>query len=795
MKVSYNWLKQYVDLDGVTPLELADKLTTAGLEIEGVEPVAQGTNLVIGQVLTCENHPDSDHLHVTTVEYGEGPKQIVCGAPNVKAGLKVIVAKAGAKLPGGEIKCGKIRGVESNGMICALFELGVDKKQLRQDQIDGIEILNEDAPIGEDPLKYLGLDDTVLDASPTPNRPDLLSMWGVAKEAGAVLNRKVSLPTGTDSTKVGEKGDFKVASKSEKCPYFLGKVVNNLKVGPSPDWMSAHLKAAGIKSINNVVDISNYVMLETGQPLHFYNLAKLPHHEITVVDDIDMTMTALDGIEYNVVKGDLVITTNGEPTGLAGIMGGDDSKIDEETTSIFIEAAHFNHVSIRNTSRRLGLATEAASRFIKGIEPLAQIKAVDRCVELLTELCGATGFEANVEAGTNEYTPTVVVETLTHANMLLGTNFTMEEVTGALKALDLETVVDGDTFTCTIPSYRGDLKIREDLDEEIIRLLGYNGLNETLPAMSATVGALSSRQKLRRTLRTTLNGFGLNEIVTYTLVKDEYIGDSVMPFGNVVKVMQPLSEDRKNVRNSLMSSVLASVAYNLNRQAADINVFETSNVYSEDSVEERLAIALHGSLQANKLHGINVKSDFYTLKGIILDILDKIGYNESRIQIKPNTLDTDHFHPYRSACVYVGKDLLGIFGDVHPTFAKKCGVNSVVYAELKLEVILKNKASKVRFVPLDKYPSVSRDISLVVSKEVSAQTLISTIKKAGNTLVRNVNVFDVYEGEHVEKGMKSVALNIIYQATDHTLKDDEIQSVHANILKDLENKCKAVLRG
>ena len=313
--------------------------------------------------------------------------------------------------------------------------------------------------------------------------------------------------------------------------------------------------------------------------------------------------------------------------------------------------------------------------------------------------------------------------------------------------------------------------------------------------MSATVGALNPRQRLRRTLRNLLGGFGLNEIVTYTLTKEDYMQDTIMPFGEYVQVMSPLSEDRRYIRNSLMASVLTAVAYNQNRQAANINVYEISTVSSKDSVEERLAICLYGNLQANKLQKVNVNSDFYTLKGIILDILEKHGFNESRIKITENNIDTTHFHPYKSACVYVGKDLLGIFGDVHPTYAKKMGVDKCVYAELKLEVLLNNKVSKVRFVPLDKYPSVSRDISLIVKEDVNAQQLIETIKRNGKELVRNVDVFDVYQGEHVEKGYKSVALNIIYQSADHTLKDDEINACHNKILESLKNKLDATLRG
>lgn len=795
MKISYNWLKQYINLDDVTPYELADKLTTAGVEIEACEPYVMGTNLVIAKVEECYNHPDSDHLHVTKVNDGTNIYQVVCGAPNVSAGIKVILAKDGAKLPGGTIKKSMVRGVESNGMICALFELGVDKKYLSEEQINGIEILGDDAVIGQDPIKYLGLDDVVLDASLTPNRADLLSMWSLAKEVGAILRREVHLPECLDSTNIGTPSTFHLATQTEKCPYFLGKVVNKVVVKPSPKWMQDQLHAAGIKAINNVVDISNYVMLETGQPLHFYNLAKLANKDIVVKDNIEMSLTALDGISYDVHKDDIVITTNGEPTGLAGIMGGDDSKIDEETTSIFIEAAHFNDVAIRNTSRRLGLATEAATRFIKGIEPMAAKKAVDRCVQLLSELADADGFETNVEAGINNYEPVVVKETLEHCNQLLGTNYTSQQVEDVLNALDFKVINNNDEFTCHIPSYRTDIKIAQDIDEEVIRLLGYNDLKETLPLMSATVGALNPRQKLRRMIKDILVGLGLNEIVTYTLTKADYMEDTIMPFGDYVQVMSPLSEDRRYMRSSLMASVLNCLAYNQNRQSVNNNLFEISSVTTQEKVQERLAICLSGHLQQDRLHKVDEKSDFYTLKGIIYDILERYGFNESRIMIKENTVDTTHFHPYRSACVYIGKDLLGIFGDVHPSYASKMDVTNCVYAEILLDVILNNKVSKVRFVPLDKYPSVSRDIALVVKENVQVQKIVETIKRSGNQLVRNVEVFDIYQGEHVEKGYKSVALNIIYQANDHTLKDEEINNCHQNILDNLQNKLNANLRG
>lgn len=794
MKVSYNWLNEYVKLDGTTPSQLADALTTSGLEIEGLEKTAEGTCLKVGRVESMVAHPDSDHLNICQVEYGEGLTQIVCGAPNCKPGIKVIVATVNAELPDIKIKAAKVRGVESYGMLCSLRELGVNLKNLTDEQINGIEILADDAEIGTDPLKYLGLDDYVLDASQTPNRADCMAMWSVAKEVGAVLRQEVKLPECQDFAKIGKPTTLKVSSETVNCPYFLGKVVNKVTIKPSPKWMKNYLEAAGIKSINNVVDISNYVMLETGQPLHFYDLSKMEDRTIRVIDQQELTMVALDQEEYQITKDDLVIANSQDPIGIAGIMGGDDSKIDATTTGIIIEAAHFNHVAIRNTAKRLGLMTEAASRFIKGLEPLAQTKAMDRACQLLQQYADATDFEETVVAGEKNYTPHQVSETLTHCNELLGTSFTMDEVTSVLTALDFKPIVDQDTITCTIPSYRTDILIREDLDEEIIRLIGYDNLKETLPIMPATSGQLTPLQKLRRLTRSVLANVGLSEVVTYTLVKEEFIKEAILPFGNHVQLASAMSEDRKFVRNSLMPSILECVAYNQARKAKNVNLFEISNVYEQGIVQERLALVLNSSLQNNRLMKIDVPADFYTMKGVIKAYLEKCGYEGNRLKIVANDQDTTHFHPYRSACIYLQKQLVGIFGEVHPKYAKEMNVSNVIYAELMMDVLINSHPAKTKFTALNRYPAVSRDISFVCAKETLAQDILDIIIKTNKKLIASAEVFDVYEGEHIEENKKSISFNIIYQAKDHTLDEKEISAVHQAVLENIEKKLNLVLR-
>ena len=795
MKVSYNWLKEYISLAGVTPDELASKLTNAGLEVEDMYTQASGTNLVIGEVIECEKHPDADHLNVCKVDIKSEVLDIVCGAPNVRKGIKVIVARVNAKLPEITIKASKIRGVSSNGMLCSLAELGVDKHNLRPEQINGIEELPSDAEVGNtEVLKYLGLDDVILDIGLTPNRKDCLAMFNLAKEVGAVLKRPVTLPEYQGASKIGKPSTFKVHSKTANCPIFLGKVVNKVEIKPSPKWMVNYLNAAGIKAINNVVDISNFVMLETGQPLHFYDLNKLATPEITVVDDLALTMTALDEEEYAITKGDLLITNNSEPIGIAGIMGGDASKIDEHTTAIFIEAAEFDHVAIRTTSRRLGLNTEACARFTKGLEPLAQIKAMDRSVALLKELADADDFEENVLFGEINYQPIKVKENLTHLNTFLGMNFKKEDVLETLTYLDFKPEFNGDEFVTTIPSYRTDVTMNQDLDEELIRLNGFDSLKATLPKMQATVGQLTKKQLSRRTIRNFLTGQGCSEVVTYSLVSDHYIENGLMEFGAPIVLSKPLSEERKYIRNSLMYSLLECKAYNAARKNANINLFEVSNVYAENQVQERLGILLSDDLQVSVLNKVKIGADFYVLKGIIMNLLAKFGYQGTYISVKPNRSDDKHFNPYASAEIYIGRDLLGIFGNIHPNIAKEFGIKKTVYAELNLETIVKNRAGKVRFKPINIYPSSKRDIALVVNEDVLGADITTEISKC-NKLVTSAEIFDIYTGEHVEKRYKAMAISIKYQDNDHTLTDEEISIVHEEILKRLKKKFKAELRG
>ncbi|MGB7595641.1 MAG: phenylalanine--tRNA ligase subunit beta [Erysipelotrichaceae bacterium] len=794
MKVSMKWLGRYVDLSGIKAENLAAKLTLAGLEVESIETLAQGTKLTIGHVLSCIEHPQSDHLHVCQVDLGHGTTQIVCGAPNVAAGQKVIVAQVGAVLPELTIKQAIVRGVESNGMICALYELGVAAKYLSEEQKNGIEVLGDDAIVGQDPLAYLGLDDVVLDVKQTPNRSDFNAMWSIAAEVGALLDCEVHLPDQRKAALGGKPTALKIGSTTPGCPTFYGKIVGKLNVKASPKWLKESLMAVGIKSINNVVDISNFVMCETGQPLHFYDLAKIPNREITVKDGLTSSVKTLDESSIPLLNDDLVITSGGVPIGLAGIMGGDDSKIDEATTGIIIEAALFSPVRIRNTSRRVNLQTEASLRFQKGLESQMPDKAMHRAVELLIELADAQDLEATVEYGKPDFTLKQVSVTHAHIEALLGIKVALSKCVELLGRLHLNPTVAGDVITCTIPSYRLDLTIAEDLIEEVGRLVGYDATAGTLPIMATVSGQLDDRQKQRRRIRALCTGFGMNEAITYTLVSKNKINTAVLPLGEAYEILSPLSDERRYVRVGLLPSLLETAAYNTAHKIKDFMLYEISAISALDKKEERLAFVLGGNITHSLWQNHGFAVDFYTGKGLLEAIANELGFDAARLRYVTPTIELDTFHPFRSAEVYLGKQRLGIIGEIHPKRAKELGVGALVIAEVNLELFLSQKASKIKFSVLNKFPVVQRDLALVMDEGVAAGTIEGVIKKAGKALVKEVRFFDIYTGSHVEAGKKSLALSVFYQADDHTLEESEITLLHNKILEALEKELGAKLR-
>ena len=635
MKVSTKWLSQYVDLNGLSAQDISERLTLAGLEVEGSTTLASGTNLIIGEVLTCEKHPESDHLSKTTVNTGKEVLSIICGAPNVAAGQKVIIAQAGSVLPKITIKKTIIKGVESNGMICSLLELGVDPKSLSDDQKAGIEVLGKDAPLSGDPLAYLGLDDAILEVKLTPNRSDCNALWSLAYEVGALFKRKVTLPDYQKYEKIGKQTDLHVASETNKCPLFIGKKIGTLTVKPSPLWMKQALNAVGIKSINNVVDISNYVMMETGQPMHFYDAAKLAKPEITVKDNQLGIVKTLDESDIHLHKDDIVITCDGKHIGLAGIMGGDDSKIDEATSGIVIEAAQFSPAQIRHTARRVNLMTEASLRFQKGLDLNAAHKAVMRSVQLLIELADAKDIESTVIFGTPVTQEKIVKVTPQHINDLLGDIYPLETDLEIFTALGFRPVLEGKAIVCTIPTWRLDIDVAQDLIEEVGRYVGYAELKGTLPQLPMTLGGYDERQRLRNKIRALCVGFGMNEIITYTLVNKDKTVEGVYPLENPQPLISPLSDEREYVRNNLLNSVFETVVYNQSHKIKDFQLFEISTLSHIDLCQERLALIQSGSITINRWQKETREADFYSLKGLVETILTENGYSASRLRYEP----------------------------------------------------------------------------------------------------------------------------------------------------------------
>lgn len=793
MKVSYKWLAELVDLDGLKIEEIADRLTNTGLEVEKIQSLAYANNLVIGEVIECVKHPDSDHLQLTKVNIGKEILQIVCGAKNCCQGIKVIVAKIGAKLKDIEIKKAKVRGIESNGMLCSLSELGVDVKFLNQKQLEGIEILNNEAVVGnENVLEYLNLDDYILDVKPTPNRPDLLSVYGIARELSAIFNRKLNLPDVFDYLKIENK-DLIIEKDVDNCQTFLATRVFNLKIKDSPEFIKHRLKLSGITSINNVIDISNYVMLELGQPLHFYDLDKINDTKIIIKDGYQKEFIALDGNKYLIEKDDIVILDNDKIIAIAGVMGGDISKIDDNTKNILIEAGIFKASKIRNTARKFNLLTESANRFSKGIENNNPFKATIRAIELLKKYADAEIIENTVTSSNHQQEKRFLKLRLSYINGLLGTSYSDSEVFEVLKSLNFNPIYKDDIFEINIPSYRQDIKIEQDIVEEVVRILGIEKLDKPSINHLKTVGRLSEKQQLIRKTKEILNASGLDEVVTYTLIDERIKEDSLMVDNEFYKLLSPMSEKRTYVRESLMGSILECVSYNKARKVDRVNIFEISSFSNKINNYQRLGIYLDFEYNASKLKKFKIDGDFYTLKGIIISYLNRIGINNSRIKIVSNDIDHRHFYPYKSAKILLDNKIIGLFGNLHPNILKKYDLVESVYAEIKLDEVINAKKEKVKFKPLERYPSSFRDISLIVDKEVEVKEIIKIIKSSSK-LVKELEIFDIYQGEHIGEDKKSVAVNVIYSSVDHTLSEEELNEAHNLILDNLLSKLKAEIR-
>lgn len=787
MKLSRNFVSSYIDIDdNIDIKKLALDMTGIGNEFDSCGKLIPATNLVIGEVVECVNHPDSDHLHLCKVNIGSEVLNIVCGAPNVRVGLKVIVALDGAILPGGVIKKGIIRGCESNGMLCSMAELGLEHKFLSEKDIAGIHELSCDAPVGQDAIKYLNLDDEVIDFELTSNRGDLLSILGMAYEIGALYNKKVKdidLSFKENSEDIND--SFMVDVKTENCPLFLAKKVKNVTIKESPDFIKNRLIASGIRPINNVVDISNYVMLETGQPLHYYDSNRLGDTLVVRMASDDEKLTTLDNINRTLSESDIVIANNYEAVGLAGVMGGVTTEILDDTKNIIIESAIFDKTLIRKTSKKI-LRSEASTRFEKGLDPKRSYMAIMRSCHLLEKYADAEIVGGMVEYNTLDMSDEIIPITVSKINQVLGT--TLDEIT----ILDIFTRLgftyekNNDEILVTVPTRRVDISITEDLIEEVGRIYGIDnieGKKMTLPVKPGSVN------KNNRIIRNKLASLGLNETLSYALIPYNEVKKYTTDNFEIVKVLDPMSEEKNSLRYSLIPSLLSVYEYNKARGNKDISIYEIGKGFSKlDGVyheESKLAILMSGVYNL----GINSKKvNFYTVKGILEELLDYLGYN-NRYSIKVEDIPNE-LHPGQSASIILNNVKIGIIGKIHPSVTKE----DIYVLEINLDKLFSFRVKEMQYKEISKYPGVKKDLAFIVDKKTTAQEIMTTIKKSGGRLVTDIKVFDVYEGENVESGKKSIAFSLTFEDATKTLNDEEVMKVFNQIIDNVEKKLNVKVR-
>lgn len=786
--ISMNWVKDYVDLDGIDLKDLAVQVTKGGLNIEGVID-HHIDNLVVGEVLECVDHPDSDHLHVCKVNDGKTVRQIVCGASNVREGIKVIVALPGCILPGDfQIKEGKIRGVESNGMICALFELGLEEKN-DETYAAGITELPETAKVGEDPLKVLGLDDTIYDLDNHKRRNnDCYYHIGFAYEVATVLNKRVHLPE-SDYHEVDEsiKDKFSLDVETKKCPYYIAKMVKNVKIGESPEFIKNRLKSAGMRSINNVVDISNYVMLEYGQPLHFFDYDKLGKH-VLVRDAVDgEEIITIDGKNRKLTENDIVITNGEKPVCIAGVMGGENTEVDESTTTVLIESAIFDAVSIRLTAQRLDLKSEASIRYGKGLNFEYTDEAIKRACFLLEKYASGEVLKDEIRHDVIDKSEKRVDFTKNDINKMLGIELTDEDVKTELTRLDFGYTYENGIFHVVIPRRRLDVEANiNDIAEEIGRFYGYENLVSKVPRVPIRLGRYADDVRLRKMVSTRLRASGLNEAKTYTLTSPEMA--KMFKYDNLenVSLPNPMSVDKSVVRTSILPSLINVFDYNKARKVSDILIYEIAKTYDINYNETtKAAILMSGNYLTNGVLGINIKVDFFVLKGIVENLLDYLGFKNRYSFVQVN--DLPEMHPNMSARIMLDRNEIGIIGRVHPSIKK----DEIYICELNLNSLL-SRVKPIKYKTASKYPSIEKDFAFIVNNDVTNAEMKEAIKKSAGRMLDSVNIFDIYE--NIEEGKKSMAYKLVFKDETRTLSDEEVMVVFNKVIKDIETKFDAKLR-
>lgn len=789
MKLSRKFVSDYIDLPlDESICDIADKMTGIGNEYDYAGKLIPCSNLVIGKIVECEMHPESNKLHICKVDIGSDVIQIVCGAPNARSGIKVIVALDGAILPDKTIRKTILAGYESNGMLCSLGEIGLEHKYLKQSDLDGICELGDDAVVGEDPIKYLELDDEVIDFELTSNRGDLLSILGMAYELGAIYNTKVKdidLSYKENSEDISSLLSLDI--KSDNIMLFLAGCARNITIGESPRFIRNRLISSGIRPINNVVDISNYVMLETGQPLHFYDADKLGNvigsrmaydgEEVITLDNEKRLLTSSDIV---------IINKDDKAIGLAGVMGGLSTEVDENTKNIIIESAIFNPTLIRKTSKRV-LRSEASNRFEKGLDPNRSYMAMKRSMHLLEEYANASCVGGILEHKNIDIKDKEITISYDKINRVLGTNLSKDDILNTLDKLEFTYVSNKEEVTVMVPSRRLDISIKEDIIEEVGRIYGIDNIVGNCMYLDVKRGNMD---KTNRGIRHLLSDLSLNETLTYTLIKEEDSKKFTTDSFSSIQVLDPMSLDRSTLRYSIIPSLLSIYDYNTKRGNSDIRLFEigkgfslVDNIYKE---EEKLAILMSGnyyySLSGNR--GVN----FYIIKGIIERVLNYLGYN-GRYYFK--VLDIpEELHPGVSASIYIDNKKIGIIGKIHPNISK----DDIYISEINLSLLKGIRTSKMKYREISKYPSISKDVSFLLKDDITSEEVIKSIKKSGGKLLTKIEVFDLYKGEGTPKDMKYLGFKLYFEDSNKTLTLDEVMPIFDRIICDIVKKYNASVR-
>ena len=789
MKVSLKWLSQYIDLKGKSVEELEEIFSLQLTEVEEKYPLTTATNMMIGYVRECVMHPDSDHLHICQVELANGQiSQIVCGAPNVKEGVKVIVALPGAVLPGDfKIKPSKVRGVESNGMLCSFQELGIEDKYIEEEFKNGIYLLDDDAPVGEDPIKYLGLDDYVFDLHLTPNRADMLSMIGVSYDLATVLNEvpQIEDPKLNPSS---EANPVKVSLETDKVIQYNARYIKGVKIKKSPWWLRQRLIAAGIRPINNVVDITNYILIEYGQPLHAFDAHKLGNNIVVRLANEGEKFTTLDEVERVLTASDIVITDGVKPVCLGGVMGGLDTEVTDTTVDVILEAAQFDPTSIRKTSARLGLRSESSFRLERKVDYNRVRVALDKAAQMLVELADATVLDGVSSCINEEYKPVIIDVTLDKINNYMGVNLTSNEVNDILDRMNFEYEFKDGMYHVIVPSRRIDYDNNyQDLIEDIARFYGFNNIPLTIPATSDK-GHLTREQSLERSIKNLLAGLGMNEAVCYSLTSDERLYEFAEE-KEAIKVLMPFTEEREYMRQSLIPSLLDVISYNKARKIDSVKFFEISDVYYEGGSRKLLSGALSGIYEKSLWQQKVEKVDFFLVKGIIEELLTKLGIKATYVAAGKKNM-----HPGKCAKIMVGDIELGYLGAIHPKYQKDHSLNETYVFELDYDLLLAKSEEAIKYTPVSKYPSITRDLAIVCRKDINASDIAALIKQTGKKILVDISLFDLYMDESIGTENKQLAFKLTFCDNEKTLESADVEKVIRSILNRLEFTYQAKLR-